>query len=151
MKFGDGEREIALAQMEAYGENADEPKVGIFWYDDKKHELFDVRNIPAEDSQTNKKIGAYGNTISILHRDVWKKNKHRDLAKNVKSKYTKFKFTDIARGRVFEKNGIFIIAAGSYMNESIKQLVIEEFDLQNQQIELLIDEHWEIGNDEPFL
>jgi hypothetical protein len=35
---------------------------------------------------------------------------------------------------------------GSWINEHIIDLIIEEFDLQKQKIETIIDEHWELGH-----
>jgi hypothetical protein len=35
---------------------------------------------------------------------------------------------------------------GSWINEDIKQLIIEEFNLQNSRVKFNIDEHWEIGH-----
>jgi hypothetical protein len=50
------------------------------------------------------------------------------------------------------KDGTFRLNCGSWINEHIVDLVIEEFDLQNQPLKVEIDTHWELGNgwDEEF-
>jgi hypothetical protein len=58
------------------------------------------------------------------------------------SDYTKF-----PRGRIFQtKENQFQIMCGSWMNDHIKDLVVDEFDLQSQNVAVVVDEHWDIGH-----
>lgn len=54
------------------------------------------------------------------------------------------------RGRVFFKDNKFIITVGSWINENdnyrVIDLVEDTFDLTNEDTEIVIDPHWEIGS-----
>jgi hypothetical protein len=57
-------------------------------------------------------------------------------------------YTQIPRGRVFQKkDGSFQLMCGSWITQEIVDLVEDEFDLQNQIVEVIKDEHGSSGLD----
>jgi hypothetical protein len=121
-----------------------EPKVGIFWYDEKSDELFGVTKIEASELQFNNN-GL--KTVRALHKAWWKRRQMQARAKNQYTSVFMQDYTQIPRGWIFEtKDGLFQLMCGSWINEHIVDLVKEEFDLQNAPFEVNVDEHWEIGH-----
>lgn len=120
------------------------PYVGIFWYDTDKNELFGVYKtmVSALEFDRNGR-----KTYPILHKDIW--NKEANKAK-YRNKPTKFKgdYTVIPRGSIFQyKDGHFEVMVGNWINShDIKDAVIDEFDLPENNTEFIIDEHWDIGH-----
>jgi hypothetical protein len=138
------ERKAVIEAMSDNFDFQDEPKVGIFWYDEKNDELFGVSKINAGDLRFNSN-GL--KTISVLHKAWWQKEKNKALSKGKDPGIFKRDYTQIPRGRIFEtKNGLFQLMCGSWINDHVADLVKEEFDLQNAPFEVNIDEHWEIGH-----
>ena len=125
-------------------ENQEEPKVGIFWYDEKKDELFGVTAAYADQLPFNSN-GL--KTERTLHKTWWKKQQERAKAKNSNAGIFAQEYTQIPRGRIFQRNnGTFELMCGSWINEHIVELVKEEFNLKNVPLEVKIDTHWEIGH-----
>ena len=53
-------------------------------------------------------------------------------------------YTQVPRGRIFQRNdGVFQLMCGSWIDGHIVDLVKDEFDLQNAQLEIKLDEHEE--------
>ena len=54
------------------------------------------------------------------------------------------------RGRVFYKDNKFVITVGSWINKDenykVIDLVEKEFDLTNEDTEIVEDSHWDIGS-----
>ena len=138
------EHDVVMSTMAEYFAHQDEPKVGIFWYDANADELFGVSKVNADDLQFNSN-GL--KTISILHKSWWQKEKNRAVSKGKDPGIYKKDYTQIPRGRVFQrKDGVFQLMCGSWINEDIVSLIKDEFDLQNVQLEIKVDSHWEIGH-----
>jgi len=139
------EQEESIKIMAENLEIQNEPKVGIFWYDPREDELFGV--VPEILDKSKKTIRP--NTISILHKDYWKKEHHKRKAKNKPLGQFAGDFKDTPRGRIFwdEKNDIFQIKLGSWIKDypEAKKMIIDEFDLQNSNYEFRIESHWEVG------
>lgn len=128
-----------------------EPKVGIFWYNYVKHELFGCQSVEVSSIKLNAKgIG----TIGKLHQDFWKKQYHKAHVKNdIDSPYyKKFNYTLIPQGRIFYNNGEFIVMVGDWLTDpqyevdinELRELLIDEFDLP-ENFKFQQDEHWNIG------
>ena len=125
-------------------ENQENPKVGIFWYDEASDDLFGVSAVNAQELSFNE----HGTkTIGTLHKAWWKKQHERAKAKNqLNSIYLK-DYTQIPRGRIFQrKDETFELFCGSWINEHIVELVKDEFNLWNVSFEVKVDTHWEIGH-----
>ena len=138
------EREVIMKTMSDTFDHQDEPKVGIFWYDESAGELFGVSKIGVSELRFNNN-GL--KTIGILHKTWWAKQQMRAKAKHQLSSVFMKDYTQIPRGRIFQtKDNCFQLMCGSWINENIVELVKEEFDLQNTQFEVKIDKHWEIGH-----
>ena len=138
------ERKEVMASMSDNFEIQENPKVGIFWYDETGDELFGVTASYADELSFN----AHGNkTVGTLHKTWWKKQQERAKAKNELTGIFMKDYTQIPRGRVFQlENGIFELFCGSWINEHIISLVKDEFNLGEVQLEVKIDSHWEIGH-----
>jgi hypothetical protein len=144
MTLSPGYRSIVMqAMMDNLG-SQEEPKVGIFWYNSSSDELFGVTKIEISELSFNSN-GL--KTVKTLHKNWWQKQRMRDEAKGNSLSVYISDYTKIPRGRIFQtKDGQFQIMCGSWMNDHIKDLVIDEFDLQGQDVVILVDKHWEIGH-----
>ena len=122
----------------------EDPKVGIFWYDETGDELFGVTAVNAGELVFNN----HGmKTVGTLHKTWWKKQQERAKAKNQLASIFMKDYTQIPRGRVFQrKDGTFELFCGSWINEHIVELVKDEFNLQTVPLEVKNDTHWEIGH-----
>jgi len=143
-EMSEQEREVVMKTMSDNFDNQEEPKVGIFWYDENNDKLFGVSKIEASEIQFNSN-GL--KTIKTLHKAWWQREKNKRLSKGEDIGIFSVDYTQIPRGRIFQyKDGTFQIMCGSWVNEHIIDLVKEEFDLQNIPLEVKKDEHWEIGH-----
>ncbi|MDR0789739.1 MAG: hypothetical protein LBO06_02970 [Bacteroidales bacterium] len=139
------ERQEMMQIMQDNFDFQDEPKLGIFWYNKYDDELFGVVKSDARDVAFARSMPR--KTISSLHKSWWKKQEMRYLAGREKNSIFRQDYTQIPRGRLFQRrDGTFEIMCGSWINEHIKELIIEEFDLQKAKVEIVIDEHWELGH-----
>jgi hypothetical protein len=138
------ERKNVIQTMSNNNDIQDGPKVGIFWYNFNEDELFGITKILACELQFNNN-GL--KTTGILHKNWWKKQQMKAIAKNQKTSIFLQDYTQIPRGRIFETNtGSFKLMCGSWITEHIVGLVKDEFDLQKVSLEIIKDEHWEIGH-----
>ena len=135
-------REEAIHEMIQYfGEKAE---VGIFWYNPIEEELFEIHSIPV----TSLRKGE--TTYPKLHKDVWTKLHYR--AKDRKEKGLTYDsiylndYTKVPRGRVFFRDDKFYVFVGSWITSEIKEMIIDQFNLQECDIIFKIDIHWEIGH-----
>lgn len=117
-----------------------EPSVGIFWFLPEKHVLFRAYSeIPPKTKEVY--------TINKLHRDVWKKGKYRALAKGEVGSIYYQDYTKIPRGRIFYKDGKFVVAVGSWYKkyeEELTELIRDYFDLEEFDFEVI--EYFELGH-----
>jgi hypothetical protein len=141
------ERQEMMQLMADNFEFQEEPKLGIFWYDEANDTLLGVVKIEAIDVPFSSEL-AERKTIRSLHKSWWQKQKMRYRAGRENNKIFEKEYTKIPRGRIFQRktDNVFEIMCGSWINEHILELVIEEFDLQKQAVETVIDEHWELGH-----
>ena len=135
-------REDAISEMQKYFK--DNPEVGLFWYDDEEKELFEIHSIPASSLPD----GQF--TYPKLHKTIWQKLRAKARQKKKDNKpfdpiYLS-DYTQVPRGRIFYKEGIFYVFVGSWITDKIKNLIKKEFKLQNVNVEFKIDKHWEIGH-----
>ena len=135
-------REDAISEMQKYFK--DNPEVGLFWYNDEDKELFEIHSIPAS-SLPNGQF-----TYPKLHKTIWQKLRAKARQRKKENKlYDPIylsDYTQVPRGRIFYKEGIFYVFVGSWITDKIKNLIKKEFKLQNVNVEFKIDEHWEIGH-----
>lgn len=128
----------------------DEPQVGIFWYDIHSNQLFGV-----EKDDAAKYIQKNGDgTLPKLHRSYWKKQHYRAISRNNVDSifYKEDNYTLIPRGIVFVKsNGDLFVTVGDWIYnaniniEDLRDLIADTFNLPDN-FEIVIDEHWNIGN-----
>ena len=138
------EQKAVMKAMSDNFEFQDEPKVGIFWYDERADELFGISKIEASELQFN--INGL-KTIKTLPKTWWQKQKNKAIFKGEDPGIFEMEYTKIPRGRVFQReDGVFQLMCGSWINDHIEVLVKDEFDLQNVPFEKIVDEHWEIGH-----
>ena len=135
-------REEAISEMRKYFE--DNPEVGIFWYDENLGELFEVHSMPA----VSLKETEY--TLAKLHKTIWQKLRFKTINKQKNNlPYNPIylnDYTKIPCGRVFFKNNKFYVFVGSWINDDIKEMILDEFNLRNVEVIFKIDTHWEIGH-----
>ena len=144
MEMSACERKEVMASMSDNFENQEDPKVGIFWYDDARDELFGVTAINADELSFN----SHGRkTTGTLHKTWWKKQQERAKAKKQLTSIFMRDYTQIPRGRLFQRqDGTFELMCGSWINEHIVELVKDEFNLWQVLLEVIVDVHWEIGH-----
>ena len=121
-------------------------KVGIFWYSPVNNALFGVY----KESPWDKPVNCGGGLVScsLLHKNLWKKE------------FNKQKFTtgvdpfigdykDKPRGRVFfnPESKKFTVCVGSWISENPDAIdvIVEEYEIENEDYEFAIREHWELG------
>ena len=144
LQMSEKEREAVMKTMSNNFSSQDEPKVGIFWYGKDIDELFGISKIEASEIQFNMN-GL--KTIKTLHKSWWQKQKNKAIATGKELGIFINDYTQIPRGRIFQrKDGVFQLMCGSWIDDHIVDLIKEEFDLKNIQLEIKIDEHWEIGH-----
>lgn len=142
-KTTQSEHEELLSIMKEFSDTGFEPKVGIFWYNFIKKELFDVLMKDASDIEINNGKG----TINKLHKDYWAKNYHRAKAQNKKVSIYYEDYTQIPRGRIFIVNGEFKVYVGHWVigiEDIVRDLIQFTFDIPK--FDFVIDEHWDIGH-----
>jgi hypothetical protein len=128
----------------------EDPKVGIFWYNPYKNELFGVVALSLDDPNNSKTPN--GITCKILHKKKWQIEYNRLKFKEKLTNTYPYNgdYKDKPRGRIFYKDNIFYVMVGSwiYDDENYKaiDLIEETFDLTNENVEILDDFHWDIGS-----
>jgi len=138
----------ALDVMSKNLNNQDLPRVGIFWYDVRNDDLFGVVSSQVSEASVSEGLSS----VNTLHRDWWKKQYNKSKFKNNdKEKYPFVGvYKDTPRGRVFYDNNteLFVIKLGSWINKhpNAKPLIMDEFNLAEQNCRFEIDIHWEVGH-----
>lgn len=127
---------------------AEEPEVGIFWYDTENKELFGVHSVKLHEASTIESSSIFNNvkarTCAKMHKNVWTKEAFRGKDKRFSGDYTK-----IPRGRVFEvENRGFVVCVGSWINDypQAKKEILFEFMLPEEKTEFYVESHWELGH-----
>lgn len=144
IKSNEQEEKNTIELMKSFNEE-EKPQTGPFWWDNEKKQVFlstpidyDLGSEPNKDGDsTNRK----------LHQKIWQKEFYRGRVKG--------DYKQIPRGRVFYNvnNKIFKIKVGSWFRELSQQdqnTLIEQvkfdFNLQKQQVKIIEENHWNIGN-----
>lgn len=146
-EFSAEQYQEAMQTMAANRGKGDEPKVGIFWYNVALNELFGVVSHKISDY---KKPNAGGGliTCSEMHEDIWKKEFNKQKYHGGKGPYIGA-YQDKPRGRVFysPREDKYIIAVGKWfdLHQEAFDLIIQEFDLPEENTEIMHGEHWDIG------
>ena len=126
----------------------DEPKVGIFWYNATRKELFGVVTHKRTD-YLKPNAGGGLITCSEMHEDVWKKEFHRQKYKNDGIGPYVGAYEMMPRGRIFYNpdTEVFTIAVGSWIEQypQAVPLIVEEFNLAGTNYEVKTAQHWDIG------
>ena len=141
------ENNIVMAVMSQNLNNQEAPRIGIFWYDVRNDDLFGIVSSHASEARVS--IG-YAN-INTLHRDYWKKQYNKLKYKNEGKEVYPYigDYKDTPRGRVLYNVDYnqYIIKVGSWINEypQAKLLIIDEFNLEDQNYIFEIGIHWEVG------
>ncbi len=128
-----------------------EPKVGIFWFNNKSKQLLDVFSEDL-DTAIDKCPKTNEVTCGKLHKDVWKKALFVAISRKEDEsiKLHSQNYMDIPRGRVFynKTENKFLIKVGDWIDDfpEAKDLIINAFELNDSSYEILKDYHWNIGN-----
>lgn len=144
------EEHDSLIKSMSEGLHNDDPKVGIFWWNDTRQELFGVIALSLNDEGVSNTPD--GKTCKILHKKVWEKEYRRLKWKEKKENTFPFigDYKDKPRGRIFYKDNVFYLYVGDWIND-IKNSdkffdeIEKTFDLTNETIEVKEDHHWNIG------
>ena len=138
------ERNEVMSAMSAFLNRQDDPKLGIFWYNEEKDELFGISSIYSDEAQFNlngKK------TVKTLHKSWWIKQREKLKARKQSLGIFAQDYTMIPRGRIFQfSDGHFELMCGKWINDHIVEMVKDEFNLHGVTLSITIDEHWEIGH-----
>lgn len=146
-EFSSEEYADAMRTMEVNRGKGEEPKVGIFWYNATRNELFGVVTHKTSDYSRPNAGGGYI-TCSEMHEDVWKKAFNKQKYHGGSGPFVGA-YQDKPRGRVFfsPKTGRYTIAVGKWFNthQEAYDLIIEEFDLPEEKTDVVYGQHWDIG------
>ena len=146
------EHQNAISLMENFL-SPETPKLGIFWYDYTKEQLFGVEKRDA--TEIEMKSGLH--TLEKLHRTYWQKWHHRAVARNETDSifYQQHNYKLIPKGRIYLTNGLFTARVGNWIEEGINghkidavklhDLICDEFDLP-EDFDFVIDEHMNLGH-----
>ena len=134
--------------MEANRGHADDPKVGIFWYNPSWKELFGVVSHPVRAfSRANASDGRI--TCVELHEDVWRKEYNRQKHHGDGSGPFIGPYENKPRGRVFYimADNRYVVMAGKWLEEypEARDLILDEFDLPADKTTFEYAIHWDIG------
>jgi len=133
-----------MEHMKNNFDKQDLPYIGIFWYDSNEDDLFGIQKITAD----TKDFDTKGNkTISVLHKDFWKKEYHKAKALNKRTRFIG-DYTLTPRGRVWEnKDEGFFVTVGEWIHDypQAREQIIIEFNLPKE-TQFIVDPHWNIGS-----
>ena len=124
----------------------EEPLVGIFWYDVNNDELFGVQSTPAREAQwySSPQFGKKVKTEARLHKQIWQKEFFKKKDKRFFGDHTL-----TPRGRIFEfEDEGFKVYTGDWIDNypNVKDLILYEFQLPEENTEFVKDFHWDIGH-----
>lgn len=146
--FSDQDYASVMAQMAANRGHDNEPKVGIFWYNRARNELFGVVSHRVSDyTQANASDGRI--TCSEMHEDIWKREFRKQKYQGDGQGPFIGAYQDKPRGRVFYNmlTDTYEVAVGKWLEDypQAYDLVIEEFDLPREKTSAKYAIHWDIG------
>ena len=151
VKVGEMDSQQYQEAMETMARNrgaGDEPKVGIFWYNATRKELFGVVTHKRTD-YLKPNAGGGLITCSEMHEDVLKKLLRRQKYHGDGSGPYKGEYQMKPRGRVFYQpdDDQYIIAVGTWIDHSPEAIdqIIDEFDLPREKTIVRKASHWDIG------
>ena len=152
-KSSEDEHDEMILQMSENLHN-ENPKVGIFWYNAQRNELFGVVKYDPLDKEKCSRSNR-GYTCKILHKQYWAKEFRRLKFKEKKTNTFPYigAYENKPRGRVFwdNENNIYKIVVGNWINKDENyraiDIVAKEFDFDKEDFEVIIDDHWDIGSD----
>ena len=145
MRASEGEHDALLETMRVGFDTQDEPKVGIFWYDPEKGELFGVYKLGVSKADLNHQGRK---TINILHRKVWETEQKKAAAMGKTDSIWQGDYTQIPRGRVFQyPSGDMVVLIGSWISQypQLFKMLLIEFDLP-EDTTFMEGRHWELGH-----
>lgn len=141
----DNEYDILMQSMRDNFDIQDEPKVGIFWFDPNRDELFGVYKLGISETDFNHQGRK---TISTLHRKVWETEQKKAEAAGKASTVWQGDYTQIPRGRIFQyPSGDMVVMVGSWIYDypQLYKTLMIEFDLP-EDTTFMVGRHWEIGH-----
>lgn len=146
--FSDKDYASVMAQMASNRGRDHEPKVGIFWYNRSRNELFGVVSHRISDyARANASDGRI--TCSEMHEDVWKREFRKQKYHGDGQGPYVGAYQDKPRGRVFYNmyTDTYEVAVGKWIEEypQAYDLIIEEFDLPREKTSAKYAIHWDIG------
>lgn len=146
--YNDEDYASVMALMSANRGKANQPQVGIFWYNRARNELFGVVSHRLSDySKANASDGRI--TCSEMHEDVWKKEFRKQKYHGDGTGPYIGAYQDKPRGRVFYNmaSETFEVAVGKWLEDfpQAYDLVIEEFNLPRDRTKVMYAVHWDIG------
>ncbi len=145
-EMGAEELDEAMRLMQSNRGKGDEPMVGIFWYSPQRKMLFGVRSHRISD-YTKAEYGCI--SCSEIHKDVWKKEYHRQKYKNDGIGPYTGAYEMVPRGRIFYNpdTEVFTIAVGNWIHQypEAVPLIVDEFNLAAAIYEVKTAHHWDIG------
>ena len=146
--ISESEYEEMIRFMENNRGHGNDPKVGIFWWNEQLNELFGVVSHPTSDySKPN--CGGGKISCSELHEDVWKKQYYKQKFKKNGIGPFRGPYQDTPRGRIFYNinTDTYEICVGEWINKYPDAIdeIIDEFDLYNVKHTIEIKDHWNIG------
>lgn len=147
-EFSSEDYASVMALMSSNRGKADEPQVGIFWYNRARNELFGVVSHRLSDyTKANASDGRI--TCSEMHEDVWKKEFRKQKYHGDGSGPYIGAYQDKPRGRVFYNitSDRFEVAVGKWLEEypQAYELILEEFNLPRDKTDAKYAIHWDIG------
>lgn len=146
--FSEDEYASVMALMSANRGKDSEPKVGIFWYNRAKNELYGVVSHKVSDySRANASDGRI--TCSEMHEDIWKREYRKQKYHGDGSGPYVGAYQDKPRGRVFYNidSDTYEVAVGKWLDEypQAYDLILEEFNLPEDKTSPKYAIHWDIG------
>lgn len=146
--YGDDDYASVMAIMSANRGKAEEPQVGIFWYNRARKELFGVVSHRLSDyKKANASEGRI--TCSEMHEDVWKKEFRKQKYHGDGTGPYIGAYQDKPRGRVFYNIATdrFEVAVGKWLQDypEAYELILEEFNLPRDRTDAKYAIHWDIG------
>lgn len=128
-------------------DEAEEPKVGIFWYS-PAYGCFGVdyryySEAPLETTEFFSQKACMGRWI---HQNYWPYLKRKG---KLPREYAMLgDYTQVPRGRVFGlEDGTFKVMHGSWLEQcpEAREAILTEFDLPADRTEFVYDSHWDVG------
>ncbi len=125
-RLSDEEHEEILNAMRINLHNED-PKVGIFWYNPIRKELFGVYKVSLKSSEVQKT--PYGVTSKMLHEQYWQSLPFIGS------------YQDKPQGRVYYRNNQFLICVGDWISDCFEaiDMVAKEFDFDKEDYDIVKD------------